>query len=130
MTKIFSFPPFFPLSVSCQPPARFPPPPPRATFVLKKKFHYHCGNQSFLTTHQPSLSYDLTSCWTLWAVHQLKAPSPTPPRHRTTHTFTQFFTLMLSVFFSRSTLFPSLSLSLSLSLFSILTPALFIILWL
>lgn len=57
-----------------------------------KKFHYHRGNQSFLTAHQPSLSYDLTSCWTLWAVHQLKAPSPTPPRHHTTpHTHSHNF---------------------------------------
>ena len=39
----------------------------------------------------------------------------TTPSHHTTHTFAQFFTLMLSVFFSRSTLFPSLCLSLSLS---------------
>ena len=33
-------------------------------------FYYHRGNQPLLTAHRPSLSYDLTSCWTLWTVHQ------------------------------------------------------------
>lgn len=63
-----------------------------------KKFHCHHGNQSFLTAyHQPSLSHDLTSCWTLWAVHQ-----PLLPTH------TNFHTLCVCLFLSQ------LSVSLSL----------------
>ncbi len=56
------------------------------------------------------MSYDLTSCWTLWAVHQLKAPSPTPPRHHTTpHTHSHKFSHSCCLSFS----LPALPLSLS-----------------
>lgn len=79
-----------------------------------KKFHYHRHNQSFLTTHYQYLSYDLTSCWTLWAVHQLEPPLLLHDTIKHIHTIFH-------------TLFSLTALSFSLS---ILTPALFITLWL